>query len=245
MALRFGYIGSGNMSRAFAEGIGGAAMFSDGGSGRAGRLAADLGGTAAASSEVAAASDVLVLGHKPAQLAEVAAELSEYSGIVVSLLAATTLEQLRSAYPRARVLRTMPNIPVERGQGVLAVADESDREPELEAALARLGLVVFVPEEQLGLLTAVGGCAPAFFADFAAALVEAAVRRGLDREIATRVVDQTMLGSASVLSGGESHASLSARVASPGGLTEKARASLEAAGLSASVDGAVATVLGE
>lgn len=245
MALRFGFIGSGNMSGAFARGLAEPALFTDGGSGRAAELAAELGGEASSSDQIARRCGAVVLGHKPAQLDDVAAGLAGFDGVVISLLAATTLDQLRAAYPHAAVVRTMPNIPVELGSGVLAVAQESDEVPEVEPYLTRLGLIVRVPENQLALLTAIGGCAPAFFADFAAALVDAAERRGLDREVATTVVDQTMLGSARVLQAGEAHAQLSGRVASPGGLTEKARASLAQSGLAETVDGAVATVLGE
>src|SRR4249919_625259 len=106
--MNIGFIGSGNMARAIAVGIGTPALFADGGSGRAAVLAEELGGSAASVESIAASSDILFLCHKPAQLADVAAEAAGFDGTIVSVLAATTLDALRAAYPNATVVRTMP-----------------------------------------------------------------------------------------------------------------------------------------
>lgn len=244
--MQFGFIGSGNMARSFARGIGESALFADGGSGRAQQLADELGGERRSVAEIGQQADVAVLAHKPKQLLEVAEQLPAYAGTIVSLLAATDLAALRSAYPKARVVRTMPNIPVERGVGVLGVASESDAVPELDRFFARLGLVVSVTEEQFGVFTAVSGCAPAFFALFAERLIAEAEKRGIDQRVAAAIVIQTMAGTAAVLDAADlDTAALQARVASPGGLTERALESFGATGLAESVEAAVATVLGE
>lgn len=244
--MRIGFIGSGNMARAIAVGLGEPAAFSDSGSGRAAELAPAVNGTAASSSEVAERSDVLFLCHKPKQLTEVAEVLGGYAGTVVSVLAATTLAQLRAAYPDATVVRIMPNIGVELHRGVTAIATESDRAPGVGDLLERLGVVVETPESQFETVTAVGGCAPAFFALFAKELIAAAVVRGMDHEQAKLVVNETLAGTAALLrvNGVDTEATMDA-VASPGGLTEKALESFAASGLGATVDRAVATVLGE
>lgn len=234
------------MARAFARGLGEPADFADGGSGRSRELATEFGGVPATVQELAARADAIVLAHKPKQLTDVAAELSGYSGLIVSLLAATTLEQLRAAYPSARVVRTMPNIPIEHGVGVLGVAQESDAAPELQHLLERFGTVVTVPERDFETFTAVAGCAPAFFALFAERLIASAAERGLDAATAAQIVNQTMLGTAiSLRESGVDTAELQRRVASPGGLTARALKSFEETGLAASVDAAVATVLGQ
>lgn len=234
------------MARSLALGIGEPAAFSDGGSGRAEELAALTDGTAAPSAEVAAAADLLFLCHKPKQLEEVSAQIGGFDGSLVSVLAATPLADLRAAYPKARVVRTMPNIPVEIGEGVVALAAESDQVPELDRLLARLGLVVRVPERDFELVTAIGGCAPAFFALFAQELIAAAVERGLDRELAADVVNQTLRGTSGTLRANQvDTAALIAAVASPGGLTERAIESFTDSELGAAVRRAVATVLGQ
>lgn len=244
--MRLGFIGAGNMARSLAVGLDQPALFADGGSGRAAELAEAVGGRAASLAEVAEGSDVLILAHKPKQLAEVAAQLSGFSGAIFSVLAGVALETLRRSFPDAKTVRAMPNIPVERGAGVLAIAEGSDRVAELESLLSRLGIVVRCPEDQFDLFTAIGGCAPAFFAKFAGALIAAATVRGMDAELAATAVNETMAGTAATLRAtGVDTDTLMQRVASPGGLTERALASFDSTELDAAVDAAVATVLGQ
>ena len=96
-----GFVGSGSMAAAMARGWAGEferMLFSDGGSGRAAELAAELGGEVAANAEIAARADVVVLAVKPARLEQVAAELGEARS-VVSLLGATPLARVRRGVP--------------------------------------------------------------------------------------------------------------------------------------------------
>ena len=89
--MQVGFIGSGNMARALARGWGEPVLCTDAGSGRAAALAEELGGEALASNrELAERADVVILAHKPAQLAEVAWEAAGGAKAVVSLLASTT-----------------------------------------------------------------------------------------------------------------------------------------------------------
>lgn len=244
--MQLGFIGSGNMARSLALGLGEPALFSDSGSGRAKLLAEQTGGESLGTVELASRADVIFLCHKPKQLAEVAAQLPDYAGTIVSVLAATPLAALREAYPNAKVVRTMPNIPVEFGEGVFAVASEGDDVPELIDKFKRFGLVVQTPEEHFELVTAIGGCAPAFFALFASELIDTAVKRGLDPAQAKEVVNETLRGTGTALrSNGVDPEALMTAVASPGGLTERALKSFDESGLQAAVDRAVATVLGE
>src|SRR5438270_10406800 len=148
--MQVGLIGAGSMARALARGWGDPVLVSDSGSGRAGALAAELGGEALSSAEVAERADLVVLCHKPIQLREVAAELSARARAVASILAATRIATLREAYPRTPVFRLTPNIPAEVRRGVTAYATDGGVEPELEAEVValfeRLGTVIRLPE---------------------------------------------------------------------------------------------------
>ena len=244
--MDIGFIGSGNMARALALGIGAPAMFADSGSGRALALAEELGGTAARPGEVAAGSEVLFLCHKPAQLEAVADEIGTFGGTVVSVLAATPLALLRGAYPGAHVVRTMPNTPVQFGSGVICVAEGSDDSPEVDELLLPLGAIVRVSEQEFDLATAIGGCAPAFFALFCKGLIESAVGRGMDQDLASQIVGNTLAGTGdALLANGVDADAVMTAVASPGGLTERALKSFEQSDLQAAIDRAVATVLGD
>lgn len=246
--MDIGFIGSGNMARAIALGLGEPAAFADSGSGsgRAEKLARATGGTAGSATAVADASDLLFLCHKPAQLGQVAAAIAGFDGTIASVLAATPLDALRDAYRSARIARLMPNTPVELGAGVTCVADENDPDGRLDVLLERLGHVVRLPEAQFELATAVGGCTPAFFALFARHLIEAATQRGMDAATARSIVGGTLLGTGKLLDANDTNtAAVIEAVASPGGLTERALHSFDESGLRDAVSRAVATVLGE
>src|SRR5215207_2929490 len=150
--MQVGFIGSGNMASALARGWGEPVLCTDSGSGRAAALAAELGGEAVASNrELAESVDIVILAHKPAQLAAVAAEVAGAAKAVVSLLAGTSQADLRAAYPDTPVLRLEPNTPAEVGRGVFALAEPDA--PVDDAVLehvrelfGRIGTVVDVPE---------------------------------------------------------------------------------------------------
>src|SRR6185295_2788908 len=239
--MQVGFIGSGNMAAALARGWGEPVLCSDSGSGRARALAEELGGEALSSQEVAERADMLILAHKPAQLAAVAAGIDATPKLVVSILAVRTQAEVRAAYPGAEVVRLEPNTPSEVGRGVLAFAapDEpvdEDLHRQVRDRFARLGTVVEVPERLMGVAGACMGVAPAYWALFVEAWVDAAVRRGLPVATATQLVTEGMAGTAELLQhrGGDTLA-LRRAVTSPGGGTARGLAALEAGGVRATL----------
>jgi pyrroline-5-carboxylate reductase len=135
--MRVGFIGAGNMARALARGWGDPVLCSDGGSGRARALVEELGGEAFDSNlAVAERADLVVLCHKPAQLAVVAGEIAGTAKAVASVLGATTIEALRDAYPDTPVFRLMPNTPVEVRRGIVCYAAAPDARSAPDAASA-------------------------------------------------------------------------------------------------------------
>jgi pyrroline-5-carboxylate reductase len=83
-------------------------------------------------------------------------------------------------------------------------------------------------------VTAVSGSGPAYFALLAEAMIEAGILLGLSREISTRLVVQTMLGTAKQLRDEGLHpVELREAVTSPGGTTIAAIRVLEMAGVRA------------
>src|SRR5919106_4345966 len=118
--MKLGLIGAGNMASALARGIGEPPLVHDIDAAKAEALASELGGEALGrAAELAERADVVVLCHKPQQLAEVAEQLAGRAEVVVSILAATTTGQLEEAYPGVPVYRFIPNIPAEVRRGVL------------------------------------------------------------------------------------------------------------------------------
>src|SRR4051794_26746567 len=206
--MQVGFIGSGNMARALARGWGDPVLCTDSGSGRARALAQELGGEAVASNrELAERADVVILAHKPAQLAEGAWEAAGAAKAVVSILARTPLADVRGAYPGVPVFVVVPNTAVEVRRGVLAFAasDAVDADPALRERLkelfARIGTVIDVPERLLAVAGACAGVGPAYWALLVEAQVDAAVRRGMPAALATELIVETMAGSAELIRG--------------------------------------------
>ena len=97
----------------------------------------------------------------------------------------------------------MPNAPstVHEGIAGMCAGRHAGRE-HLDRAgtvLRAVGDVVEVPEEQMDAITAVSGSGPAYYALLAEAMIEAGILLGLSREISTKLVVQTMLGTAKLL----------------------------------------------
>ena len=237
--MKIGFAGSGNMAAAMARGWATSErppegmLFADSGSGRAEKLAAELAGTAVSSlRELAGGSDVIVLAVKPTGLGEAAAELAELRCPIVSVLGATSLEQLRSAFGDRPVVWTMPTIAVELHCGVICHAPLGQPEAgvgdEILAAVGQLGTLVEVEDEMLDAATAAMGCPPAYFALVVEALAGAAASDGgLDPDLANTLVVETLASTAALL---RIHSAQEVRnaVASPGGSTEAGLDALEA-----------------
>jgi pyrroline-5-carboxylate reductase len=259
--MQIGLIGCGNMARALARGWGRPLLCADPVAERARSLAAEVGGEALASNaEVAARADVLVLCHKPAQLAAVAAEVGAGQTPVASILAVTPLAQLREAYPGRPVYRFIPSLPVEVRQGAVvqaagpgvvsgdAAGGDSDS-AALDAAVAELfaelGTLVVLDDALVDVAMGLMACAPAYVALVAEAQVDAGVRRGIPAEQGARMVVQTLAGTAELLRRRD-YDTLAVRreVSSPGGLTARGLDALERAGLRRAFSDALDAVLG-
>lgn len=211
-------------------------LFSDSGSGRAGGLAAELGGEVASNEEIARRADLVVLAVKPNKLGEVAPQLGEEKE-VVSVLAITTLAQLQAALPGAEhVLRVMPNVGVEVRKGVLCVAGSASSVGREKLDL--LGHVFEIAEEDFDAATAVMGCSPAYFALAAEAIADAGVKDGLDPQLARELVAETAVGTAELLRHHDP-AELRKAVASPGGSTEVGLEALDREGARRAFEAAV------
>ena len=238
-----GFAGAGNMARALALGLEEPALFTDGGSGRAAALAAEVGGEAVASNEeLGRRSELVVLAHKPAQLETVAREVGS-PAVVLSLLGGVTVSALQSAYPQARVVRAMPNTAVEIRRGVTCVCGAAV--PEVDVLLERVGTVVRLAERLMDAATAVSGVAPAYVALIAEAWIDAAVGQGIPAAQAAELVADSLAGSAALLLAHHMD-TLSVRraVTSPGGMTARGLRALEQAGLRSAFSDAAAAVVG-
>jgi pyrroline-5-carboxylate reductase len=242
--MQVGLIGAGNMARALARGWGDPVLCSDSGSGRAAELVAELGGRAVSNREVAREADLVVLAHKPYQLAEVASEIAGEVKALASVLGGTSADDLRAAYPGVPAFRLIPNTPVEVRRGISCYAPVEGVDPGLEREVldlfGRVGTVVTVEDRLLGVAAAVFSVGPAYQALLAEAQIDAAIRLGLKPGLASQLVVETMAGSAALLEARD-YDTLAVRreVTSPGGSTARGLDALERSGVRAAFQAAI------
>jgi len=211
-------------------------LFFDADSGKAQKLAEEVGGeTMRSNGELAARADVVVLAVKPGVLQQAAGELAGATS-VVSILGATSLESVEAAFPDARVGRIMPNVAVEVGGGVLCIAGAFS--PELREKLGLLGSVIELPDSQFDVATALMACSPAYFALVAEALARAGVEAGLEVELAEKMVTEAAAGTGSLMRV-RRPADLRIAVTSPGGSTEAGLEALDREGAREAFEAAV------
>jgi pyrroline-5-carboxylate reductase len=170
-------------------------------------LAARTGVAAAPNlASLLASADTVVLACKPQQLAGLDPSLAALAAgrLVISILAGKRLARLAETFPQARnIVRAMPNTPGQIGAGITGWASlkplsASDR-GVVDTVLGALGEMVALDEKDLDAVTALSGSGPAFLFEFVAALREGGVAAGLPREIAAKLAQATVLGSARLL----------------------------------------------
>jgi pyrroline-5-carboxylate reductase len=202
---------------------------------------------------VVSASDIVILAVLPHQLATVAAEIRTKLAdrIVISVLGGVSLTTLEDhlGYD-ALILRTLPNVNVAVNSGMIAIAGNANLQRHQEAReqvrsfLGTLGSTMPLPEDEFSTFSALAGSSPAFIELFVDAMAQAGVKHGMDKDMATQIVAQAMIGTARMIqSSPQSPRDLAAAVSSPGGSTIAGFLAMEEAGLtSAVVKGIDATI---
>lgn len=137
-----------------------------------------------------------------------------------------------------RVQCIMPNTPALVGQGVILFEKETslsaDELKQAHSLFEALGIVEELPTSLMGIGGAISGCGPAFMDLVMEAYADAAVKYGIARPTAYRLVAQTMLGSAKLQQvTGDHPGVLKDAVCSPNGTTIRGVDTLEKCGLRA------------
>lgn len=240
--MKLGFIGAGNMGGAILKGIlaGGKIATNDifirNSSDKSTEEVARKNGIQACSSlkEVVTKSDIIFIGVKPYLVANVLQEIKEELAdkIVVSMAASVEIGDIESIIPNVKVVRIMPNTPVEIGAGVIGVSFSKivseDEQAFIGELLNNIGIVEIISEKDMSGLTAISGSGPAYVYMFIEALADGAVLNGLRRDVAYRLAANTVLGAAKmVLETNEHPGKLKDDVCSPAGSTIEAVRVLE------------------
>lgn len=190
--------------------------------------------------EVGRRAGIVIVEVSDGMLLECLAALRAAAGpqtAIVTCSPVVPLSVVRSCVGDGPVLfRAIVPLGAKPGEGVAAVAPEPGTPKEaterVRAALAWIGAVEIVTEDALDAVAALALGGAGFLCEALQGLEEGAVRDGLPRETARAFAHHTLLATALLLRDhAGSPADLKDQVASPGGTTIAALASLEDAGV--------------
>lgn len=185
-------------------------------------------------------ADVVVIAVKPNDVEAVVTDINKADldgqdeKLYVSMAAGIPISFYETRLPAGvPVVRVMPNTPMLVGAGMSAIAPgryaQAEHLTTVSDMLKSVGQVLQVKEAQMDAVTAVSGSGPAYFFLVAEAMVDAAVAAGLSRDVAEVLVNQTMMGSAKMLTETDATAhEHRAAVTSPAGTTAAGVRALEA-----------------
>ena len=172
----------------------------------------------------------ILLAVKPQDFEDILGQTrSHFSNqLVISIAAGITTSYIEKRLgTKARVVRVMPNLPAQIGQGMAGIC-KGKFATQSDLALARrifdsIGESVVVEEKWMDAVTAVSGSGPAYVFLFVECLQKAARSLGFKDAMAKQLVQQTLKGSLALLDSQNIDAGqLRARVTSKGGTTQAA-----------------------
>lgn len=183
--------------------------------------------------------DVFIMACKPYQIEGVLSEIQGrlFGKVLVSVAAGWSYEKFHGILgDDVRVQCIMPNTPAMVGEGVMLFEKENSLNAgelkEIKELFSSLGIIEELPASLMGIGGAISGCGPAFMDLIIESYADAAVKYGISRQTAYKIVSQTMLGSAKLQLKTEAHPGiLKDAVCSPGGTTIRGVDSLEKNGL--------------
>lgn len=173
----------------------------------------------------------IILCVKPANIVEVGAKLRGTADVVYSVLAGTTLESLQQHINAKAHVRTMPNVAATVRRSMTTLTGDVSYRKEAESLFDAIGHTLWVnSEKEMDIATALAGSGPAYLALVSEALADGAVKQGLKRDHAMKLMRGLFEGFGTLIQH-EHPALLKDRVMSPGGTTAAGYSALEDAGV--------------
>ena len=175
--------------------------------------------------------EVIILSVKPQDFADLSQDLLPFiqrEQLIFSIMAGIKTQTIRSRLKVNKIIRAMPNLPAQIGQGmtVFTTTNEVDKKDLFIAQnlLNTTGKALHTPDELLlDAATAVSGSGPAYVFFFMQAMIEKATQMGFSEDESQLLVEQTFLGAVQLLRRKDLTCNAwIQKVASKGGTTEAA-----------------------
>ena len=238
---KIGFIGGGNMARAIAGGLlrGGMhatdVLIAEPRAEHCAILREELYGALVSEDNtiVAREAEVLLFAVKPQILRSVCTDLKDIvqatRPLIMSIAAGPRIDDINSWLGgNLSVVRVMPNQPALIDQGISALfanpLTHATHRELAERIMSAVGQVVWLSNEaEMDAVTAVSGTGPAYFYLLIDILIQAAIKFGLNAEVARTLAVETARGATALATAEtESMSAMIDRVRSPGGTTTAA-----------------------
>ncbi len=168
---------------------------------------------------------------KPANLQEVSVKLNGVANELYSVLAGTTLEQLKDHIKADATVRVMPNLSASVGESMTTLTGDLSLKEKSCKLFEAIGQTLWLnTQKELDIATAVAGSGPAYLALIHEALCDGAVKQGMRRVDAIEVTNGLFRGFGKLINSTHS-ALLKDGVMSPGGTTAAGYSALEECGV--------------
>lgn len=252
--MKLGFIGAGNMARAIINGliaeqkISGEDVYIHSAHKSSYESYAKEKGLnpCESNSDVVKNAEIVFLAVKPIVskdvLEEVSTEFERKNPVLVSMVTGVSIAELADAlhFPAAKIIRIMPNVNVEIGEGMTALKAgkkvTGTEFSEVTDLFDSIGKTTEMEEKDFSTFVALAGSSPAYVYLFIDAMSRSGVKYGLSKRQATEIAAQAVLGSAlKVLEASKSPMDLVDDVCSPGGTTVAGLLAMEEYGFTTSV----------
>ena len=199
--------------------------------------------------ELVQKSDYIIITIQRKNVFDLLEEMSKYlteEKVIISTIASLPAKIIRAKTSYlSPVVRTILNIPVVYGKGVLGITYpkevagveiknrwtyflEEKHEEFIKTLFKPLGQAHFFPEDQLPIFTAIIACAPAYTFYFMEALLQTSLTLGISHAEAKKAIAASIEGAAYMGSrDGQSFADLRSQATHPGGIAVRAITEME------------------
>lgn len=194
-------------------------------------------------------ADIIVLAVKPQGMADLIKDIKDLvtaKQIIVTVAAGIETKAYEKLFSKKiAFVRTIPNTPATLGYGATGIYFNSnvaeDKKNIIIDIMQTMGKVVVVDDEkEIDIIAAIASSGPAYYFQFMEHMVNAAVKKGLDKTKAEKLVIQTCLGAAQMaLYSDKGISTLRKNITSKNGITYEALKSFEMARFGDIVDNAI------